>query len=93
MNRAYENIIKWGTIKHAIIGHIKNPPMGFEEVILKNFWLKKQILLEQAKNWVEEAATLQKADYTGLVSSHNSQHCLKFVASPTAYKEEMEKVY
>lgn len=46
MNRAYENIVRYATVKYAMIDVIKYPPKGFEEVVLKNFWLKREIILK-----------------------------------------------
>lgn len=40
-NTGYSNIVKYCTIKFAIIEAIKNPPKGFETVIKRNFFLKR----------------------------------------------------
>ena len=34
-----------------MIDAIKNPTKGFEEVILKNFYLKKDMILKEVKSW------------------------------------------
>lgn len=29
-NRGYQNVVKWGTIKYAMVDQLQNPPNGFE---------------------------------------------------------------
>ena len=69
-NNAYENIVKYANLKYAIIDMINKPPKGFESVILKHFWLKKEEIIKQAEAWVKEADN-KDVDYTGLVKDHN----------------------
>ena len=70
-NNGYCNIIKYNNVKWAMIDMIKNPPLGFEKAIRGNFYLKKNEILRDVKQWVEEAKTVQ-ATYTDLVSYHNN---------------------
>ena len=56
-NRGYQNIVKYCNVKFAIIDAIKNPPKGFETAIRRSFYLKKQMILEEVKQWCEEAST------------------------------------
>lgn len=39
-----------------------NPPQGFEEVIRKNFYLKKDMILKETEKWLEEADRPVKYD-------------------------------
>lgn len=41
-NEGYSNIVKYCTIKFAIIDAIKNPPKGFEAIVRASFYLKKE---------------------------------------------------
>lgn len=69
-----------------MIEQIKNPPKGFEDVISKSFYLKKEMILKEVKSWIPLAS--DPATYTGLVNSHNSALC---TALQTGYKEMLIK--
>ena len=56
-NRGYQNIVKYCNVKFAIIDAINNPPKGFETAIRRSFYLKKQMILDEVKQWCEEATT------------------------------------
>jgi len=64
-NRAYQNIVKIGNIRHAMIDNITTPPPEFKEVILISFFLKKDLILKECNSWIKDADL--PADYTGLV--------------------------
>lgn len=71
-NRAYQNIVKYCNIKFAIIDQIKNPPKGFEKVVKMNYYLKKDMILEEIAQWCEQAVNGDKdCSYTDLVYDHN----------------------
>lgn len=71
-NEAYLNIIIYkSNIKFAMIDQIKNPPKGFEEVIQKHFFLKKDEILEECEKWIELSKTKEVNYQDGLVTSHN----------------------
>lgn len=53
-----------------MIDAIKNPPAGFEKVIRRNFYLKKNEILREVKEWVDKSKVVE-ASYVGLVSDHN----------------------
>jgi len=38
-----------------MLEQIKNPPKGFEKVIRRSFYMKKDVILEEVKQWVEDA--------------------------------------
>ncbi len=48
-NRGYQNIVKYCNVKFAIIENIKSPPKGFEKIIRINYYLKKQMILDEVK--------------------------------------------
>ena len=85
-NTAYSNIVRVSNIKYAMIEMIKNPPRGFEEIISKSFYLKKEMILKEVKSWIPRA--FDPADYTGLVGSHNPTLC---TALQTSYKELLNR--
>ena len=71
LNTGYANVVRYGTLKYAIIEQLKNPTPGFEDVIRRNFFLKKDMILEEVDGWLEREKT-EEANYTdGLTSSHN----------------------
>lgn len=45
-NQAYSNIVRYGNLRFAMIENIKNPPKGFESVIRRHFYLKKDEIME-----------------------------------------------
>ena len=54
-NRSYCNIVKLANIKYAMIEQIKKPPVGFEEVVLKSFYLRKDAIYKEIELWLKEA--------------------------------------
>jgi hypothetical protein len=44
-NEAYSNIVRYGNVKFAMLENLKNPPKGFESVIRRHFYLKKDEVL------------------------------------------------
>ena len=45
LNNGYANIVRYGTLKYAIIEQLRNPAKGFEDVIRRNFFLKKDLVM------------------------------------------------
>jgi hypothetical protein len=39
-----------------MIDNIKNPPKGFETIIKRHFYLKKEEILEECKKWIKYAS-------------------------------------
>lgn len=85
-NEAYSNVVRLCNIKFAMIGQIKNPAKGFESIIKRHFYIKKDEILKETKKWLEYAET-HEASYEGLVYDYNSEWCNKFKQSNTRYKE------
>merc|ERR1712216_413223 len=53
-NGGYERL-RVASIRHAMIGQLKNPSVGFEEVIQNHFLLKGNYICTQIEGWIEEA--------------------------------------
>ena len=85
-NEAYSNIVRYGNVKFAMIENIRNPPRGFETVIRRHFYLKKDEILEECNKWIEFAKN-REASYTGLINDHNSSWCTEFKTSKTRYRD------
>ena len=51
----YNNNLRLATLRHAIVGPLRNPPKGFEEVTKRHFGMCRQRILLQAKIWTMEA--------------------------------------
>ena len=54
-----------------------NPSKGFETVIRRHFFLKKDEILYDVNRWLVNSEK-KGASYTGLISDHNSNWCSKF---------------
>jgi len=67
-NQGYSNIVRHSNVKFAMIDMIKNPPKGFESIIRRNFFLKKDQILSEVREWIEDES---KAKYEELVHDHN----------------------
>jgi ubiquitin-protein ligase len=90
-NEGYANIVRFANVKFAMLGQLKNPPRGFESVIKRHFYVKRQEVLTEVHHWVE-LASRNEAAYTGLVQDHNHTWCSQFKQSKTRYKEMLEEV-
>ncbi|KAL4475099.1 hypothetical protein ABPG74_001795 [Tetrahymena malaccensis] len=87
-NEAYSNIVRYSNIKYAMIQNIRNPPEGFEDVIKRHFYLKKDEILKECEGWIERS-TKKQASFVGLVSDHNPQICQEF-KQPNKYVEQLK---
>lgn len=76
-NEGYSNIVRICNIKYAMIGQIKKPSEGFEEVIRRHFYLKRDVILKEAKKWIK-FAEVRPCTYNGLVNDHNYKYCTKY---------------
>lgn len=62
----YNNVIRAGTIEHAIIGQLRSPAAGFEEVIRRHFYLQQNRIIEQCNRWLTEPQPF-KSNYSTLL--------------------------
>ena len=69
-----------------MIDQIKNLPKGFENVIKRHFYLKKEELLQEVHKWIKYAEH-RDASYAGLANDHNTNWCSEFKSSKTRYKD------
>ena len=76
-NEGYSNIIRYCSIKYAMLEQIRRPSKGFETVIKRHFYLKRDQIMNTCNKWIEESK-VNEALYTGLVSDHNHNWCAKF---------------
>lgn len=65
-NEAYSNIVRYCNIQFAMIGQMTNPSKGFEKAIRTHFFLKRDEIMEEVKEWLVFADE-NKADYASLV--------------------------
>lgn len=85
-NEAYSNIVRYCNIKFAMIEAIKNPTKGFETIIRRHFYLKKDEILEECNKWLKYAS-VREASYTGLINDHNNSWCAEFKKDKKKYHE------
>lgn len=90
-NEGYSNIVRYGNVKYAMLGQLKSPSKGFESIIKRHFYLKKESVLKTCHRWIERAGS-QEAAYTHLVSDHNHSIAKDFQKSKTRYKEALTAV-
>jgi ubiquitin-protein ligase len=57
----YNNNIQIETIKWCMINMINNPPLGYEQVVLEHFKIKKQNIIEQVDKWLEKSHSKYKS--------------------------------
>ena len=89
LNNGYANIVRYGTLKYAILEQLKNPSAGFEEVIKESFKIKKPQILAEVDDWIKQAKT-EPANYTdSLTTSHNSQIANDFNSSTDCYHDKL----
>lgn len=90
-NEAYSNIVRYCNIKFAMIEQIKKPSKGFEEVIQRHFYLKKDQILKEVKGWIERS-TKTEAKYSSYSYDHNTTWANKF-NQPKQYTKMLEEIY
>jgi len=54
-NKKYNNNLYIETIKYAMINMINNPPVGYEEVVIQHFKIKKNNIIETVNKWLESS--------------------------------------
>jgi len=72
-NQGYVNVIRYGNVKYAMVGQLRDPPLGFESVVCRHFYMKRDHIIATVDQWLAEATDRDgpKADYSGLVMDHN----------------------
>jgi len=90
-NEAYSNIVRYANIKYAMIEQIKKPSQGFEEIIRRHFYLKKDQILKEVKGWIERSRTAT-AKYNSYSYDHDTSWANKF-SKPGEYTRMLEEIY
>jgi hypothetical protein len=88
-NEGYQNIVRYCNIKFAMIAQLKKPCKGFESVVKRHFYVKKEEVLKEVHQWLE-LAERNEAAYTGLVNDHTWAN--QFKTTKTKFKEMLTAV-
>lgn len=91
-NVVYSNIVRYGTLKYAMLDWLTNTPPEFKEVILQHFTLKKKDILRTVKNWLDTARE-ERLDYSTLdplLKDHNRKLVREFRSE--GYYKMLEEV-
>lgn len=92
-NAGYIAVIRYGTVRHAMVGQIESPSPFFRTATRKHFALIKGTVLETVREWVAEAPeTFPPGSFDGIVQEHNPELCRLF-GKPGAYKAKMVGVF
>ena len=95
-NLGYCNIIRYATVKHAMLQQLQSPSSVFASAIKHHFWLLKDQVLATCDTWLKEARAQPDMPaeelYGGIVSLHNPQLAQRFAASGSAYHDALAKV-
>jgi baculoviral IAP repeat-containing protein 6 len=62
-SKNYNIPLQIGTVKFAINEMIKNPPNGMEEVVKTHFKMKKDEIINNTQNWLNEMTGSHKKDF------------------------------
>jgi len=89
-NGGYESL-RLATIRHAMIGMLVAPPMGFEKTVRSHFLLKKQTILTTVNSWLNEAKSSDSDGYyeeLAKLSERFDNHLKLIESSSTANGED-----
>ena len=94
LNQGYVNIVRYATVKYAMLAMLRHPPRSFEYIVRAHFFHQRHSLVAQCRRWLEEAgeAPCTEANYGGLVAAHNAPLAAKFKAGPLAFQELLRGV-
>ena len=90
-SQEYNANITQATARWAILEQLRNPPPCFKKVILKHFFLKKELVLEICENWVVELKAYIKSRSLSSTSTA-SQHLKSLQGHIKQIKVEYEKL-
>jgi len=54
-SRSYNEVIRVGTIEHAMTGQLKRPSPGFESVIKAHFYYRRDVINRTCDAWLADA--------------------------------------
>ena len=55
-SRSYNETIREGTVRYAMIAQLRSPPEELKEAIYRHFSLRRAHILDQVKEWAADAA-------------------------------------
>jgi hypothetical protein len=95
LNNGYKNVCKWGTLKYAILGQIQKPPLGFEDLVRRNFFLKKDVILAEIDEWLTTAKTdeTQWCHFNSTIENRFAQSKEKFHDEIVELRAELVKEF
>jgi baculoviral IAP repeat-containing protein 6 len=47
------------TVRYAMLDQLRNPPRGFDDVVLEHFQCQKDVILKQCSQWLKDSPTPQ----------------------------------
>eukprot|EP01052_Picozoa_sp_SAG31_P018058 SAG31_NODE_1262_length_9072_cov_11.697760_8_plen_81_part_00 len=56
-SRDYNDNLRYQTIRHAMLGQLRRPPVGFEDVVQQHFATLSTAIMAQCKQWTDEAVS------------------------------------
>jgi len=62
-SKEYNEVLRLGTLRHAMIGQMRNPSSGFEDVIRTHFRLQKDRVLNQCIQWLNESSIENRSKF------------------------------
>lgn len=80
-NLGYCNLVRLSNIRYAMIEQLQNPPLGFEDVVKKSFYLRKELICKEIEEWIHTAD--RPANYS------QSQNTCAYQANPAGYKTDL----
>jgi ubiquitin-protein ligase len=94
LNQGYANIVKYATVKYAMLEMLRCPPRSFEYVVRAHFYHRRNEIAAQCRRWLEEAGQppCTEAHYGKLVAAHNASLAAKFKADPLAFQAHLRTV-
>lgn len=98
LNIGYCNIIRYGTIRFAVLEHLIRPPTTFKRIIFKHLHTERDRIIRVHDEWIRDAEAQLASDnmeekplYSGLVELHNRELSRRFAASQGAYLNALRK--
>lgn len=88
-SRAYNEVIRLATIRWAMIDMLQRPPPAFVDVIRRHFALKKDRVLRDVNQWLEDAREAHKGS---MFTSASATYIENLVKSIEELKKELESL-
>jgi len=69
----YDERVKYGTAKYAILDQMTNPPKGFEEALKAHFLAKRHVIVQTIQSWIDKGSPSSKAQLTPVLAQIKAQ--------------------